>query len=59
MILEKAGDVVSEEVWQQLVTTVRANEPSQKPTAHAIVDLLKRGSAHEASAPVMCREARN
>lgn len=46
-LLEKAGDFVSEDIWHRVVQLVTNNASMQQYAARNVVEVLKRGAAHE------------
>eukprot|EP00879_Flechtneria_rotunda_P008959 GHRR01009380.1.p1 GENE.GHRR01009380.1~~GHRR01009380.1.p1 ORF type:complete len:1159 (+),score=411.60 GHRR01009380.1:174-3479(+) len=53
-LLERAGDFCSEDIWHRVVQLVTNNEGSQAYAANRVVEVLGRGSSHEA---LMCLAA--
>ena len=49
-LLERAGDFVSEDIWHRVVQLVTNNESMQQYAARNMVEVLKRGAAHEVRA---------
>lgn len=48
-MLERAGDFVSQDIWQRVVQLVTNNEGMQQYAAKNVADVLARGVAHEVS----------
>lgn len=46
-LLERAGDFCSDDIWHRVVQLVTNNEGMQEYAAGQMVDVLKRGAAHE------------
>ncbi len=47
-LLERAGDFCSADVWHRVVQLVTNNEGSQSYAAEQVMEVLQRGSSHEA-----------
>jgi hypothetical protein len=50
-LLERAGDFCGEDIWHRVVQLITNNEQSQAYAAGRVVEVLRRGSSHEA---LMC-----
>ncbi len=50
-LLERAGDYVSDDIWQRVVQLVTNNESMQQYAARNLIDVLKRGATHEVGLP--------
>lgn len=49
-LLEKAGDFVSDDIWQRVVQLVANNPAMQHYAAKSVAEVLGRGAAHEVGA---------
>lgn len=53
-LLERAGEHVSDDIWHRVVQLLTNNETMQEYAAKNVVEVLKRGAAHE---PLVCTAA--